>query len=152
MTPQEQKAIECLNPAKAKPWGWASPDAARYHVTAYVTVCALIARLEAETERAQAPVEVRATFPEGTRDLADLLPAVARHLFSLDSDSWMLAQEVQRASILDANRYSPHGKEREHFRLLYGFMLDCNVLGAKEAGVNLARGIKESAVLAKVQP
>jgi len=35
-------------------------------------------------------------------------------------------------------------------RLLHGFMLDCGVIGAKEAGVNLAREIKE--VLAGQQP
>ena len=28
-------------------------------------------------------------------------------------------------------------------RLLHGFMLECNVIGAKEAGVNLAQGIKD---------
>ena len=44
--------------------------------------------------------------------------------------------------------YQPHGRERDHYRLLYGFILDCNAIGPEEAGRNLARSIKEVAALA----
>jgi hypothetical protein len=32
---------------------------------------------------------------------------------------------------------------RRYAKLMYGFMLDCNAIGAKEAGVNLAHSIKD---------
>lgn len=64
-------------------------------------------------------------------------------------------QEVAALSTRQAgltNECQPHGMEREHYRLLYGFILDCNAIGPEEAGRNLARDLKESAALRRLAP
>ena len=86
-------------------------DLLREYVTAYGEACRATAPAEVAGDWAELSAYWRARAEgagrESTRDLPELLPAVAQHLLSLDSDNWMLAQEVQRASSLLATRPAP---------------------------------------------
>lgn len=85
----------------------------------------------------QRPVAVTWVDPDGTRNFREWNP------------SGFLLQSLQEEGLEWQTLYPAPDFEAMEFartasRLLHGFMLDCNAIGAKEAGVNLARGIKGS--------